>query len=275
MYLGISSSLQHKTPQEWAQKHVALGLKCVNFPVDYLAGRETYMAYKKAADDAGLLIAEVGIWKNTLAADPTERTKWIDYAINQLKMADEIGAVCCVNVIGTPYGPRWDGGYRKNFSDECFEMAVKMIQEIIDTVKPKHTKFAIESMPWMIPTGPEEYMKLIEAVDRDRFAAHMDIINMTNSFERYYQAEAFVDRCKELLGNKIRSCHIKDSHLKEEYTFQLEECAPGKGEYPLRYYVQTMNSIDPDMPVILEHLNSDEEYIHYMNYLKEELHGIQ
>lgn len=23
-------------------------------------------------------------------------------------MADRIGARCCVNVVGTPYGPRWD-----------------------------------------------------------------------------------------------------------------------------------------------------------------------
>ena len=44
--------------------------------------------------------------------------------------------------------------------------------------------------------------------------------------------------------------------------------------FPLRYYVEKMNSIDPDMPVILEHLKTDEEYIHYMDYLKEVLNGI-
>ena len=65
-----------------------------------------------------------------------------------------------------------------------------------------------------------------------------------------------------------------DVHLKEEYTFQFEECAPGRGEYPLRYYVSKMNSLDKDMPIILEHLNTDEEYITYMNYLKEVLNGI-
>ena len=35
-----------------------------------------------------------------------------------------------------------------------------------------------------------------------------------------------------------------------------------------------MNSLDKDMPIILEHLNTDEEYITYMNYLKEVLNGI-
>lgn len=53
-----------------------------------------------------------------------------------------------------------------------------------------------------------------------------------------------------------------------EYTTQLSECAPGCGEFPLRYYVSKMNEIDNDMPVILEHLDTDEEYYKYMDYLK-------
>ena len=70
------------------------------------------------------------------------------------------GAACCVNVVGTPYGPRWDGGYRDNFSRELWEMAVKMIRQVIDTARPQHTKFCIESMPWMIPSSPDEYLRL-------------------------------------------------------------------------------------------------------------------
>ena len=106
MYLGISSSLEHGSPEEWAAKHKALGLKTVVFPVSCLDGEETILAYKKAADEAGLTIAEVGVWRNTLAADPDERERWIGYAVEQLRMADAIGAACCVNVVGTPYGPR-------------------------------------------------------------------------------------------------------------------------------------------------------------------------
>ena len=168
MLLGISSCLEHADPRDWASKHVALGLKSVNFPVSFEDGEDTFMAYKKAADEAGLVIAEVGVWRNTLAADPQERRKWIDYAVQQLRMADAIGAGCCVNVVGTPYGPRWDGGYRGNFSPELWADAVKMIREIIDTARPKHTKFSIESMPWMIPSNPDEYLRLIEDVDRSR-----------------------------------------------------------------------------------------------------------
>ena len=62
------------------------------------------IAYKKAADEAGLTIAEVGVWRNTLAADPDERKRWIDYAIRQLRMA------LWVAVIQRQTGQRRDRG---------------------------------------------------------------------------------------------------------------------------------------------------------------------
>lgn len=266
--LGVSSSLQHSTPQEWAAKHVELGLKCVNFPVDYLAGEDVYMAYKKAADDAGLVIAEVGVWRNTLAADPAEREKWIEYAIGQLKMAEKIGAICCVNVVGTPYGPRWDGGYRDNFSQEAWEDAVQMIQRVIDAVQPTHTKFCIESMPWMIPSSPDEYVRLVRDVDRSAFGVHLDAINMITSPQRYFFNDDFLRECFTKLGPWIVSCHLKDILLKQEYTFQLQECAPGAGTLDIPLYLRLAQEYNPEMPFIIEHLVTDEEYIQSINYVQ-------
>lgn len=267
MLLGISSCLEHKSPEEWALKHKSLGLKCVNFPVDYLAGEDTYMAYKKAADDAGLQIAEVGVWRNTLAADKEERRKWINYAIEQLRMADRIGSICCVNVVGTPYGPRWDGGYRENFSKELWNMAVKMIQEIIDSAKPVHTKFSIESMPWMIPSSPDEYLHLIEDVDRSEFGTHLDVVNMITSPQRYFFSDSFLEECFSKLKGTICSCHLKDILLKQEYTFQLEECACGQGTLNLEKYAQLANAENQNMPMIIEHLTTDKEYEDSVKYV--------
>ena len=273
MRLGTSSPLNHNSPEEWARNQVKLGCATVNFPLNCNDDEKKIISYKEAAEKAGLTIAEVGIWRNALAGDPEERKTNMDYCVNQLRLADFLGARCAVNVAGA-FGPRWDGGYRENFTDEAWKKTVAMVQEIIDRANVKNTYFTLEPMPWMIPTGPREYLRLLEAVDRDRFAIHMDIINMINSADRYFNAEEFVDECAQLLGKKIRSCHIKDVHLAEQYTIRLEECGPGDGEFPLRHYVEKMNALDPDMPVILEHLNTDEQYIKYMGYLKEELNGL-
>ncbi|MCR4954206.1 MAG: sugar phosphate isomerase/epimerase [Treponema sp.] len=271
MYLGISSCLAHKTPEEWAQKHKNLGLKTVVFPVDCKAGEEKIDAYKNAAEKAGLTIAEVGIWRNTLAKDLDERERMIDYAVEQLKMADRIGARCCVNVVGTPYGSRWDGGYRENFSEEAWIMAVKMIQEIIDRAEPKHTKFSIESMPWMIPSNPDEYVRLMKEVKRPAFGAHLDVVNMITSPDRYFFNDRFLEECFTKLKGKICSCHLKDINLKEEYTFQLQECACGKGTLNLELFARLATEEDEQMPMIIEHLTTDEEYLASVEYVKNRL----
>ena len=271
MYLGTSSPLQHTTPEDWAAKHKALGLKAINFPVSYLEGEEKYMAYKKAADAAGLSISEVGIWRNTLAADPAERKKWIDYAIGELQMAEEIGAACCVNVVGTPNGPRWDGGYRGNFSAELWAEAVKMIRQIIDAVKPRRTKFCIESMPWMIPSSPDECLRLLEDVDRAEFATHLDVVNMITSPQRFFFNDDFLRECFTKLKGTIVSCHLKDIKLKEEYTFQLEESACGDGSLDLELYASLASAENPFMPMIIEHLETDQEYFDSVEYVKERL----
>lgn len=270
MFLGISSPLEHRSPKEWAAKHKALGLQTVNFPVCCDDGEDAIMAYKKAADEAGLTIAEVGVWRNTLAANPDERKRWIDYAIRQLRMADAIGAACCVNVVGTPYGPRWDGGYRDNFSRELWEMAVAMIRQIIDAVRPVHTKFCIESMPWMIPSSPDEYLHLIEDVDRAEFGTHLDVVNMITTPRRYFYNDEFLRECFETLHGTIVSCHLKDILLKPEYTFQLQECACGEGTLNIELYTQLASAETPRMPMIIEHLTTDEEYMASVRYVREE-----
>lgn len=273
MRLGTSSPLKHDSPDDWAGRQISIGCTTVVFPVQSNESEDRIIAYKEASQKAGLSIAEVGIWRNALSPDPDERKRNMDYCVEQLRMADFIGAKCCVNVSGA-FGPRWDGAYKKNFSTEARSDIIKSVRDIIDRADVKNTYFALEPMPWMIPTGPKDYLRLIDEIDRDRFAVHMDVINMVNSIDRYFNAKELVDECVELLGDKIKSCHIKDIHLGAEYTTRLEECAPGCGEFPIRYYVEKMNSINNDMPMILEHLNTDEEYLTYMSYLKEELHGL-
>ncbi|MBR6371421.1 MAG: sugar phosphate isomerase/epimerase [Bacteroidaceae bacterium] len=268
MLLGVSSALEHKTPQEWASRHRSLGLGCVNFPLNCTDSEDKIEAYRKAAQDAGLLIAEVGIWRNTLAANPDERKRWIEYAIEQLRMADDIGAACCVNVVGTPYGPRWDGGYRNNFSEELWGMAVSMIRQIIDVVHPRHTRFCIESMPWMIPSGPDEYLRLIEDVDRAEFGTHLDVVNMITSPRRYFYNDEFMEECFCKLHGTIVSCHLKDIRLRQEYTFQLEECACGQGTLDIRRYKKLADAENPRMPMIIEHLDTDPEYEAAVRYIK-------
>lgn len=259
MRLGISTGLENKDAKSWAASMKELGLRAVVFPLDSTAPDELIDEYVKEAKENDLLIAEVGVWRNAISLNEEERIKNLDYAVSQLKLADRIGARCCVNVAGSA-GEVWDGGYKENFSKETWDKTVAMIQEVIDRANPVNTYFTIEPMPWMFPSSPEQYVKLIEAVNRERFAVHMDIINMITSPDRYFFNMPFTTKCFELLGDKIKSCHMKDVKLLPGYTFQLKECAPLEGSYNLKHYAHLASRIDPDMPMIIEHLDSNEAY---------------
>lgn len=270
MRLGISTSLTHASPKNWAKKMKELGCQCVVFPVDSQAPADIIDAYCEEAKINDLMIAEVGIWRNAISEDPIEARTAMDYSIRQLQLADTIQARCCVNIAGAA-GERWDGAYQGNFSQRTWNRTVRMIQEVIDEVKPRHTYFTIEPMPWMYPTGPEEYAKLLEEVNREQFGVHMDIINMINTPQRYFFPDLFVEQCFELLGPAIKSCHVKDIRLEPEFTFRLKECACGEGNFCLEKYVELANQTDSEMPMIIEHLDTDEAYMNSIRYVKKRL----
>lgn len=271
MILGLAEPLEYHTPDEWAKRHRELGCKAVVFPVDCTVSAEEMEAFREAAEREELVIAEVGVWKNVLAADETEREAAMEFAIGQLRMADRIGAVCCVNVVGTPHGPIWDGAYAGNFSSQTWDRIVESIQTIIDRAAPVRTKFAIEPMPWMVPSGPDEYLRLIRDVDREAFGVHMDFVNMISSPRRYLFADDFMGECFEKLHGKIVSCHLKDILLLRDFTVQLRECGCGEGALNLERYAELASRENPQMPMIIEHLRSEEEYLRSLRYVKERL----
>lgn len=268
MKLGVSSPLLHDSPKQWAKKHKELGLEAINFSPNCEDDPALVEEYVREAKAQGLTIAEVGVWRNTLDPDEEARRKAVRYAIGQLELADRIGARCCVNIMGAR-GSRWDGAYKENYSRETWELGVKTIREIIDSVQPRNTYYTIESMPWMVPAGPDEYLHLLEAVERDRFAVHMDVFNWMTTPQRYFYNEEFVEECFAKLGKQVKSCHLKDVRMEEHYTLCFRETYMGNGSVNIRHLIETAMSYDEDMPFIIEHLNTDEEYLDSIRYVKD------
>ena len=267
MRLGTSAPLAHSGPADWAQKHRSLGLGAINFHLTCEDDPHLAEAFLREAEQQDLVMAEVGVWRNTLSPDPETRNASIRYAIGQLELADRIGARCCVNILGAR-GPCWDGAYRDNFSGETWLLAVKTIRQIIDAVNPRNTFFTIESMPWMVPTGPDEYLRLLDAVERDRFAVHLDVFNWMRTPERYFYNEEFVDECFEKLGPYVRSCHLKDVRMEPDYTLFFREVPMGQGGINIRHLMEVGEKQDPEMPFIIEHLDSEEAYLESIRYAR-------
>ncbi len=271
MRIGLSSPLRHESAQEWAETMRALGCRSVVFPVDHTSPDHVIADYMDAARKNDLLIAEVGIWRNVFAVSAAEREEARKRAVGQLRLADEIGARCCVNVTGTWGGPVWDGGYAVNYSPECWQAVVEYTRQLLDEVKPARTEYSVEPMPWMIPTSPDECLKLLHDVDREGFGIHLDVVNMINCPARYFNSDDFLQECFDKLGPLVTSCHLKDIILNQELTFQLVETSCGNGTLNIEKYMTLIDEYDKDMPVIIEHLTTDEEYRSSLKYVQERL----
>ena len=93
MRLGISYALSYESAEIWADLHRKCDCRTVVFPLDCHSDEKTIEAYAKAACEADLTIAEVGVWRNMLSSDPQVSQEVFDYTVGQIRMADAIGRI--------------------------------------------------------------------------------------------------------------------------------------------------------------------------------------
>jgi len=191
-------------PDHWIAALRRRGYSAAYCPLERL-DHTAIRAYADAAQEAGVVIAEVGAWSNPLSPDEETRRLALEKCRERLALADEIGARCCVNIAGSR-GQRWDGPHPDNLTPDTFDLVVETVRGIIDAVKPTRTFYTLEPMPWMYPNSVESYLKLIEAIDRKRFAVHLDPVNLVCSPRRYYNNGALIRECFARLGPYVKSC---------------------------------------------------------------------
>jgi sugar phosphate isomerase/epimerase len=245
-------------PEAWAAEARRLGYSAVYFPTQD-ADDAAVAAIVKSAEAAGLVIAEVGAWSNPLSPDEATRSAALKTCREQLALADRAGARCCVNISGSR-GPIWDGPHPENLTDATFDLIVECVRTVLDAVKPTRTFYALETMPWMYPDSAESYLRLLRAIDRRQFGVHLDPVNLVCSPQRYFSNAALVRDCFAKLGPHIRSCHAKDILLAENLTVHLSEVRPGLGALDYAVFLKELDRLEPDTPLMLEHLKTDEDY---------------
>ena len=172
MRLGGPVYEKYQNPGEWIAALKRLDYTAAYSPIDANSNSDLRREYRQAAGQAGVVIAEVGAWSNPLSTDSSESAKAIAHCRTQLQLAEDLGALCCVNIAGSR-GSQWDGPHESHYRRDVFDQIVETVRQIIDAVKPKRTFYTLEPMPWAPPDSPENYLELIKAVDRPAFAAHL------------------------------------------------------------------------------------------------------
>lgn len=259
MRLGGPIFKEYKDPDSWAVAVKESGYSASYCPILNDAGDDLINAYYQSARRANIIVAEVGAWSNPISPDSDVSRQSVEYCRKQLELAEKIGARCCVNISGAR-GGKWDGPYKENFNSSTFDFIVETVRFIIDAVKPKRTFYTLETMPWIFPDSPDNYLRLIKAIDRKQFGVHLDPVNLICSPQRYFANGELIHECFDKLGKYIKSCHAKDIILRESLTTHLDEVRPGTGALDYRAYLRELNKLE-DIPLMLEHLSNEKEYI--------------
>ena len=266
--LGGPVFTAYHDPDEWINAVLDLNYTAAYCPVGLDASSVEIGSYRKAAQKAGIIISEVGAWSNPVSPDNEERKQAIEKCIRGLQVADEIGARCCVNISGSRNKDQWAGPHMDNLTDKTFDMIVEVTRKIIDAVKPSQTYFTLEAMPWSFPHTPDAYVRLLKAIDRERFAVHLDPVNMVTSPEVYFNNGKMIKECFNKLGPYIKSCHAKDIILREDiYTPNLNELRPGLGKLDYHRFLSELSKLD-NVPLMMEHLVTAEEYKLAADYIR-------
>ena len=259
--LGGPVFLKSEDPEELAREHRRLGYSAAYCPKATAEDTDRVRAIEKAFAAQNVVIAEVGAWVNLLDPDTVKRAKNVKYVSDRLALAEAVGARCCVDIAGS-YNPKvWFGPDPKNITQQYFDDTVENCRKIIDSVKPKRTRFTIEMQTGLQPEGPDNYLRLISAVDRKEFGVHLDVCNGINQPNRYYRNAEFIRECFQKLGKWVISCHAKDLAWQTDgYNVHFKEVVPGTGVLDYGTYLTEVSKLPVDAPFMLEHLSTPEEY---------------
>ncbi len=269
MRLGGPIFVKSDDPAVLAKAHRDLGYRAAYAPSDLtVKDTERIAGLVKNFARQDVAIAEVGAWKNLLDPDAAKRRENLEYVTQKLAVAELLGARNCVDIAGSYNPTDWSGPYPGNLSDAFVDATVENCRKLIDAVKPKRTFFSIEMMPWSFPTGPDEYLRLIKAVDRKAFGVHLDVCNTMNSPARMYDNAAGIRECFAKLAPWIKSCHAKDLKWGPGVQMYLQEVIPGTGSIDYRTYLRELSKLGSDAPLMLEHLHSEPEYTQGRQYIQ-------
>jgi sugar phosphate isomerase/epimerase len=249
-------------PALLARKHKEKGFTAAYVPKIDIKDTVAIRATREAFDKEGIVLAEAGYWENIMDTDAESRTFHRQRQLEALALAEELGAVCSLNIFGSYCHGNGNSRHKAlNFSDEAFEAAVDMARYFIDTVKPKTAFFAYEIFPFDMVDSPENIEWLIKAVDRKKFGAHIDLVNLINCPRAYFSSGDIIRECVRRFGDRIVSCHVKDIKMKEpSISVILEEVPMGQGNIDLKAFMRQIEGLSRPVPFMMEHLKDEAQY---------------
>ena len=282
---GIFTGYYPYTLEETIKRIKAQDFSCVQLDVsfkDFDSTKEPMTKEKAhwirdAFRDANLPIIAVSAYTNFIHPDPVKRQANIDYLKMMIRYARDLGCPYVASETGT-YNEEsdwvWDD---RNGSQKVFDEAIAVIKDIAAYARDCGATFCVENYVNNTVGSVEKIQIMFDEVGHDGLALLCD---PTNYFDdaHFADIDGTINEIFDKLGPYFKFAHAKDikkavdtgeKHVDidadESHTFRgagsIELPSAGLGCLNYDLYVKRLAELHPNIPLIIEHVDSEDDII--------------
>lgn len=217
--------------------------------------------------DSGLRIAELGCYVNLIDPNESKRSANIERVKATLRQAEIVGARCVATVSGS-LADDMNSPHPDNWSARSWQRLHDALSQILPVAEASGVFMCMEPFILTNLDSPKALRRVIDENPSPALGVLLDPVNLVTR-ERYFHTGALIDEAFDLLGDRIRCGHAKDTlWVPLAFTIYLKEVLPGEGVLDYASFLHQLNRLDNGTPLCIEHLSSDDEYARAADYLR-------
>lgn len=294
--VGIFSGYYPYTLEETVARIKKDGFTCAQLDMEFkdidlstpeAITKEKAHKVRDAFRDANISIVSISAYTNLVHPDKEQREKNINYVKALLKYARDFGTPYVISETGT-YNKESDWSYdEKNSTEEAYQEIKDVIEDIAKYAYDHDAVFLIENYVNNIVGSVEQIARLFNDVDHPGLGLLMDPTNYFTD-KNIDDVDEELHRIFNCLQDRIKIAHAKDckraANIEEKHagidaashnTFRgagaIELPAAGQGNLNYDLYLKLLSKKYPNIPIILEHIDSEEEIPGVKKFLDERL----
>lgn len=245
---------------EAVERTARLGIGATVPWVDPAGGPEAVGPAVERARALGLEVLGLNCYANLV--HPTERAANVERMRRALRFAAGRGVPWVNAMAGTrETGLSFWAYHPENYAEATWAALLASVRELLQD----GVRLTLE--PYMLTplATTERLRRLLDEVDSDRLAICLDPVNLIEPREYHRSAEVVAAMCAAL-GDRVVAVHAKDHYMhRQRATVQIDERAPGEGEFP---YDTLLRAMPPHAALVIEHLREDEPIAEARDFIR-------
>ncbi len=208
--------------------------------------------------DHGLRMYQcTGYWQCMVHPDASERKKAVRTIQEALRVAADLGArgidtgPGSLNATG-PWNPHPD-----NWDPVCRDRVIECLKACAPAAEDHGVYLSLEGHQVTVLESAEAVKEILDAVGSRWLRSDLDPANWIDLRSVFRTTEA-IHHMFDVLGDHIVSGHAKDIRLNNAHVIHMPTDAPGTGMLDFKAYIQRMEALDPDYPLIVEGANAEQ-----------------